>query len=83
MTETNAIVMRRVSLQNNISVMEFATTAEEEMHHRLTREIIELSEKLRPLEKELWILHRARTRLFWVWKARQKRARREEQDAQQ
>ena len=71
---TNAIVMRKVTLQRNISTMEFATVEEEEMYHRLIDETVELSKNLEAAFKELWYLHKARKRLYYTWKERQKRA---------
>ena len=72
---TNAIVMRKVNLQRNISTMEFATVEEEEMYHRLIDETVELSKNLESSFRELWYLHKARKRLYYTWKERQKKAR--------
>lgn len=71
---TNAITMRKVTLQRKISTMEFATKEEEQLYDRLLNDTIEISKTLESAFQELWILHKCRKRLYYVWKERQKRA---------
>lgn len=73
--QTNAIVMRKVVLQHNISTMEFATEEEEQLYKRLVDDTIKISAELELAFRELWVLHKSRKRLYYAWKERQKRAR--------
>lgn len=68
----NALVPRRVNLNKNRALMDYAMPEEEEQHRRITQEIIDLSKKLEPYEAEMRILYKARTNLYERWKGRYK-----------